>query len=148
MALGLLLIRAVIGLTLAAHGAQKLFGSFGGGGPTGTTTFFRRLLQLSRGYEFNLVIVAAALGIAAIGPGRYSLDQALGWAETISGPWSTLGVAALAALIAFVTLTVGRTHTTPQAREDLPVAPSNRRGRGALHRGDAVEARGRKERTA
>ena len=43
MALGLLLIRAVFGLTLAAHGSQKLFGSFGGGGPAGTTTFFRSL---------------------------------------------------------------------------------------------------------
>jgi len=32
MELGLLIIRAAVGLTLAAHGAQKLFGSFGGHG--------------------------------------------------------------------------------------------------------------------
>ena len=36
MEVGLFIIRAVIGLTLAAHGAQKLFGAFGGGGLAGT----------------------------------------------------------------------------------------------------------------
>ena len=33
---GLLLLRLVVGLTLAAHGAQKLFGMFRGGGLVGT----------------------------------------------------------------------------------------------------------------
>ena len=33
---GLLLLRLLIGLTLAAHGCQKLFGAFGGGGLEGT----------------------------------------------------------------------------------------------------------------
>ncbi len=37
---GLLLLRIVLGLTMAAHGAQKLFGWFGGGGITGTGQFF------------------------------------------------------------------------------------------------------------
>jgi putative oxidoreductase len=32
MAVGLLLIRVVLGLLLVGHGTQKLFGWFGGGG--------------------------------------------------------------------------------------------------------------------
>ncbi|MEU9414763.1 DoxX family protein [Streptomyces sp. NPDC051000] len=37
---GLLLLRVVLGLTMAAHGSQKLFGWFGGGGIDGTGRFF------------------------------------------------------------------------------------------------------------
>ncbi|MGV9346702.1 DoxX family protein [Streptomyces spiralis] len=37
---GLLIVRVVLGLTVAAHGAQKLFGWFGGGGLKGTGQFF------------------------------------------------------------------------------------------------------------
>ncbi|MFC6986381.1 DoxX family protein [Streptomyces cirratus] len=37
---GLLLLRIVLGLTMAAHGTQKLFGWFGGGGISGTGRFF------------------------------------------------------------------------------------------------------------
>jgi putative oxidoreductase len=43
---GLLIGRLVVGLGIAAHGAQKLFGWFGGSGPTGTARYFESL-----GYE-------------------------------------------------------------------------------------------------
>jgi uncharacterized membrane protein YphA (DoxX/SURF4 family) len=41
MEIGLLIIRLVVGLTLAAHGVQKLFGWFGGYGLEGTDNFSR-----------------------------------------------------------------------------------------------------------
>src|SRR3954469_22112274 len=40
MDLGLLVLRVVIGLLFAGHGAQKLFGAFGGGGLEGTAEMF------------------------------------------------------------------------------------------------------------
>src|SRR5215472_4713117 len=43
VASGLLLLRLVIGLTLAAHGAQKVFGWFGGPGMTGWTGAMTRM---------------------------------------------------------------------------------------------------------
>src|SRR3954463_9882815 len=43
MAIGLLILRLVVGLTLTAHGAQKLFGWFGGYGLTGTGGFLEQL---------------------------------------------------------------------------------------------------------
>jgi len=43
MDIGLLLLRLAIGLTLAAHGTQKLFGWFGGGGLDGTGQFMEGL---------------------------------------------------------------------------------------------------------
>lgn len=43
MNIGILLLRLVVGLTLAAHGAQKLFGWFGGYGLDGTGQFMESL---------------------------------------------------------------------------------------------------------
>ena len=43
MALGLLVVRLAVGLLMIGHGAQKLFGWFGGYGPRGTGQFFASL---------------------------------------------------------------------------------------------------------
>jgi putative oxidoreductase len=43
MDVGLLLLRATVGLTLAAHGTQKMFGWFGGYGLEATGGFFEML---------------------------------------------------------------------------------------------------------
>src|SRR5919204_917955 len=43
MELALLVLRLVVGLGFAAHGAQKLFGAFGGHGIDGTAGFFEQI---------------------------------------------------------------------------------------------------------
>jgi putative oxidoreductase len=43
-------------------------------------------LNTAGGFEFNLAILAAAVGITATGPGRFSLDHALGWATGCRAP--------------------------------------------------------------
>ena len=43
MNIGLLLLRVALGATLAAHGSQKLFGTFGGHGIAGTGGFFESI---------------------------------------------------------------------------------------------------------
>lgn len=126
MDLGLLLIRFIIGLLFIGHGAQKLFGWFGGYGLKGTggwlesigikpgvfmafmagaselvggllfaagvLTWVGALLIVvtmlvgiatvhgknglwatSNGFEYNLVLIAVAVGVALVGPGAYVL---------------------------------------------------------------------------
>jgi len=128
---GLLVIRLVFGLTFAAHGAQKLFGWFGGYGIEGTGGYFESigikpgkpmaalaglgevtsgllfalglfvpvaaLLMVStmivailtvtgkkgywitaEGYEYNVAVIAVAVGVALTGPGAYALDALIG----------------------------------------------------------------------
>lgn len=70
MAAALLLARLVIGLGMAAHGSQKLFGWFGGGGLAGTGGFLESL-GFRPGRTFAL---AAGLGELTGG-----LLLALGW---------------------------------------------------------------------
>ena len=131
MKIGRLLLRAILGGIFVGHGAQKLFGWFGGHGLEATgqgfesmgmrpgrlhataasaTEFGAGMLALlglatpvaasgitavmltainrvhkkngffntDGGYEFNLVLIGAALTLAETGPGEPSLDSALG----------------------------------------------------------------------
>ncbi|MGG0718011.1 DoxX family protein [Robertmurraya massiliosenegalensis] len=126
--IGILLIRLVIGILFIGHGAQKLFGWFGGNGLNGTGGWFESigikpgitmallaglvevvggilfaiglltplagiliagtmvvsivkvhgtngLWAQANGYEYNLTLMAVAIGVALIGPGQYALDS-------------------------------------------------------------------------
>jgi putative oxidoreductase len=156
---GLLILHVVLGLTMAAHGAQKLFGWFKGYGFAGTSTGFEKVVgfrwprqlvslvivaelgggiammlgflttivcfgfvvvminaivtvhwkhgfTLPEGFEFNLLIAACSLLLVASGPGRFSIDHAIGWDDNLSGPWWLLGVFLAAAVTAALTLAV------------------------------------------
>ncbi|MDX3076814.1 DoxX family protein [Streptomyces sp. NPDC088354] len=140
---GLLLLRITVGLVMAGHGCQKLFGIFGGNGLTATGkgfealgyhpgTFYAVLGGLSEflgglglalglftplaaaaliavminamvtvtaahglwamngGLEYTMCIAAVALAVAAIGPGRLSLDRPFPWGK---GGWEEAGIA-------------------------------------------------------
>jgi putative oxidoreductase len=63
MSYGLLLLRIVVGLTLAAHGSQKLFGAFGGPGLHGARDYLGGL-----GYRAPLAMAFVA-GACEIGSG-------------------------------------------------------------------------------
>ena len=59
-------LRLMVGVTFAAHGAQKLFGVWGGGGLTGTAAYFDSL-GLSPGYPLAAAVaVAETLGGALL----------------------------------------------------------------------------------
>jgi putative oxidoreductase len=64
MKLGHTALRTVVGLGFAAHGAQKLFGWWGGHGLEGTGQFFEQGLQMAPGKRN-----AAAAGGAELGGG-------------------------------------------------------------------------------
>jgi putative oxidoreductase len=162
---GLLIGRLVVGLGMAAHGSQKLFGWFGGKGLSGTAGYFESLgfrpgrafatlaglgelgsgllvalgflgpvgpalmmavmivaaaqtwnkgfFAMNGGIEVPLLYASAALALSFIGPGRFSLDAALGMA-----PWSNLKLVAVAVAVA-VAGAVGSLavrHPAPAAR--------------------------------
>jgi putative oxidoreductase len=69
---------------------------------------FKKAFML--GSELELIYLTIALSLAATGPGRFSIDRAIGWDDNISGVW--WGVAALGAavVVSFLTLTLGRTR--------------------------------------
>jgi putative oxidoreductase len=85
---GLLVARLVLGLLMAGHGAQKLFGWFGGHGLAGTAGFFESL-----GFRPGRAFAAAA-ALAEVGGG---LLVALGLLGPV-GPALIISVMIVAAL--------------------------------------------------
>lgn len=73
---GLLLLRIVVGLLFAAHGSQKLFGWFGGGGISGTGKFFE-----ASGYPAGEAMAAVAGLTETLG----GLGLALGLLTPLAG---------------------------------------------------------------
>ena len=71
------------------------------------------------GLEFPLSLATVAVAVAAIGPGRFSIDRALSWDDNISGVWWGVGVLGAALGVAFVTVSVLRHR---QAMQEQPAA--------------------------
>ena len=69
------------------------------------------------GWEFELTLLTAAVALAATGPGEISVDDALGWADDLSGAAIASLVLAAAIVVSLLTTTLGR------ARADLDEIP-------------------------
>ena len=73
------------------------------------------------GYEYNLLIWASAIAIAAAGPGRFSIDGALGWVDNLAGVWWGVGVLVVSIVGALLVLALRRTQHVPEDT-DAPLA--------------------------
>ncbi|MGB8267531.1 MAG: DoxX family protein [Candidatus Velthaea sp.] len=92
---------------VASEIGGSLLTVLGLGGPIGPLTLLSTMIVAGRGahanngffaqqggFELTSAYGTAALGLAASGPGRYSLDTALGWDERLEKPWVlALGIA-------------------------------------------------------
>ena len=71
--------------------------------------------NMGQGYEFNLVLLSVPIAITATGPGRFSVDRAIGWDDNLSGPiWgvAVLTLALVGALFVLVVLRARREAAT------------------------------------
>ena len=60
------------------------------------------------GYELDVTFMAVAVAVTATGPGRISLDHAIGWDDEITGTaWASLALAT-AIIVSLITTTLGR----------------------------------------
>jgi putative oxidoreductase len=75
---------------------------------------FKKAFML--GSEVEIAYLTVAVSLAAIGPGRFSIDRALGLDDNISGVWWGVGALGVALIVSFLTLTLGRTR--PVARQE------------------------------
>ncbi|TAM89290.1 DoxX family protein, partial [bacterium] len=87
-AIALLIARLVVGLGLATHGSQKLFGWFGGSGPRGIGKYFESL-----GFPRPVALAV----VAGIGEFAGGLLLAAGWLGAV-GPALIIAVMLVASL--------------------------------------------------
>jgi putative oxidoreductase len=62
----------------------------------------------NNGYEFELTLLAVVVALVATGPGRFSLDRALGIDDNVRGLSWAAGVLAVSLVYAFFAITLGR----------------------------------------
>jgi len=62
------------------------------------------------GSELEIVYLTIAVSLAAIGPGRFSIDRAIGWDDNLSGVWCGIGALGAALVVSLLTLTLGRSR--------------------------------------
>lgn len=118
MEIGLLVLRLVVGVGFGAHGAQKLFGAFGGGGIAGTGGHFEQVgLRPGRAH-------ALAAGVCEFGGG---LLIAVGLVTPFAA-------AALIGVMTAAVLTVHATQWLLRHQRRLRVQPHACRGRLRLGR--------------
>jgi putative oxidoreductase len=67
------------------------------------------------GSELELMYLVTVIALAAIGPGRFSLDRAIGWDDNISGVWWGVLALGAAAVVSFATLALFHGKPRPQA---------------------------------
>jgi putative oxidoreductase len=170
---GLLALRLGVGGTLAAHGAQKLFGWFGGYGPSGTGQWMDSLgfagsgkrnailaglgevgggtmlalglatgpagaavagtmtvagsthvpngfFNTSGGYELPATLGLVGTALALAGPGRLSLDHALG--HRLNRKW--MAFAALASTLSSAAYLISTRQQPPEAPSEVDATES------------------------
>jgi putative oxidoreductase len=78
------------------------------------------------GYEYNLVLWTVAASVAATGPGRFSIDRAIGWDGSLSGLWLGIGVAVVSVLGGLAVLSTRELQPEAEATE-APLARERER---------------------
>jgi putative oxidoreductase len=69
---------------------------------------FKKAFML--GSELEIAYLTVAVSLAATGPGRFSIDRAIGWDDNISGVWWGVAAFGAAVIASLLTLTLGRTR--------------------------------------
>ena len=79
----------------------------------GSVTFKRAFML---GSELEIAYLTVAVSLAAIGPGRFSIDRAIGWDDDLAGVWCGVAVLGAALVISFLTLTLGRNRPSGEQK--------------------------------